>query len=77
MAVSGAMALAWAASVMIVPALPAIAPRGATYTTIGALLSSMALTILSIKSIWPPGVLSWMMSTSAFCVSAVAMPRSM
>ena len=75
MTVSGAMAAAWPASVISVPAEPAHARRGATYTTTGTALTPMSETISCIVPMYPPGVLSWMMTRSAPRCSAVFSPR--
>ncbi|MCK7467020.1 MAG: hypothetical protein MZU91_01930 [Desulfosudis oleivorans] len=63
--------------VIIAPALPSHGVCcGATYTTTGTLLERISEMISIIVSRLPPGVLSSMISTSAFRRSAASMPRS-
>src|SRR5215467_5624212 len=70
MFVPGAMAATCPAMVINVPAEAARAPLGATYTTVGTLALSRALTISRVESTSPPGVSSWKITATAFVSSA-------
>jgi hypothetical protein len=56
--VAGAIAATLAAMVMKQPALVAVAPVGATYTTTGSGEPRKLCTIFCVESSKPPGVLS-------------------
>jgi hypothetical protein len=58
MVVAGAIAATLAATVMKQPALVAVAPVGATYTTTGTVDPRKLCTIFCVESSRPPGVLS-------------------
>ena len=59
MLVPGAMTAKLAAAVMNVPAEPARAPRGETYTATGTWASRSSPTISRVELSKPPGVSSW------------------
>jgi len=77
MLVPGAIAATCPAMVMKVPAEPAQAPCGATYTSTGTRALSIAWITSLVDSTSPPGVSSWSSSASAPACSARAMPFTM
>ena len=72
--VPGAITAKLAAAVIKVPADPALAPCGLTYTTDGTLDSRNSLTICRVASSSPPGVFKDNTSNFAFSDSALSNP---
>ena len=77
MLVFGAMAAISAARVMKHPALPALAPSGATNTAVGTVEAYRLCTISLVDSSRPPGVSSWMTRQESPRRSATLIARAM
>ena len=70
MLVPGAITAKWAAAVIKVPAEPARAPGGETYTATGTRAVSSSSTIFRVELSSPPGVSRWIITRAAWSSSA-------